>query len=154
MKNETNTIEDINFHLVNIERKKHNSNTLIKDFGLRSIARSHSGAMAHIHKVYHGNNVHIAGQHVKFKGNFLSKIIDPLFYEGISGENCAEMLTGRVVGIPFYISSDHDIAKALHYQWMHSPGHRANILNEKFKKMGLGIKRHGNKFYATQVFYG
>ena len=73
---------------------------------------------------------------------------------GTSGENCAMMPKGHVRGHKKIISSDKDIALALHKNWMRSSGHRANILNRTFKRIGIGIWRKGNKFYATQVFYG
>jgi uncharacterized protein YkwD len=37
--------------------------------------------------------------------------------------------------------------------WMHSPGHRANILRPQFRLMGLAARRGGDgRWYAAQVF--
>jgi uncharacterized protein YkwD len=37
--------------------------------------------------------------------------------------------------------------------WMNSPGHRANIMNAKFKNIGIGVYKDGNgTVYATQLF--
>ncbi len=36
--------------------------------------------------------------------------------------------------------------------WMNSPGHRANILNSSYKKIGVGYVASGN--YWTQMFIG
>ncbi len=36
--------------------------------------------------------------------------------------------------------------------WMNSPGHRANILGEKYKRIGIGYVAEGN--YWTQMFVG
>ena len=36
--------------------------------------------------------------------------------------------------------------------WMRSPGHRANLMNPKFSKLGIGIAQRGNYLYATQIF--
>lgn len=36
--------------------------------------------------------------------------------------------------------------------WMNSPGHRANILNKSFTKIGVGYAADGN--YCTQMFIG
>ena len=36
--------------------------------------------------------------------------------------------------------------------WMNSPGHRANILNGKFNKLGVGVHKNGNTIYWTQLF--
>ena len=44
--------------------------------------------------------------------------------------------------------------------WMHSPGHRANILNRDFKRLGCGVyakkgkKIEGPMAYSTQNFSG
>ena len=36
--------------------------------------------------------------------------------------------------------------------WMNSPGHRANILDPSFTRVGVGYVREGN--YWTQMFAG
>ena len=36
--------------------------------------------------------------------------------------------------------------------WMNSPGHRANILNSSYKRIGVGYVASGN--YWTQMFIG
>lgn len=37
--------------------------------------------------------------------------------------------------------------------WMHSPGHRKNILTPKFRYLGVGVKQcKNNVVYATQIF--
>lgn len=38
--------------------------------------------------------------------------------------------------------------------WMHSSGHRANILNENFEYIGVGVVYEGGTLYWTQVFTG
>ena len=38
--------------------------------------------------------------------------------------------------------------------WMRSPGHRRNILNERFTHGAVGISRYENTIYYTQVFWG
>ncbi len=39
--------------------------------------------------------------------------------------------------------------------WMNSPGHRANILNSSFTKLGVGIAQNSNgQYYWTQQFIG
>ena len=61
---------------------------------------------------------------------------------------------GKVRGIRRSIRDSKDAAKAFHKMWMKSPGHKRNILNSKFSLIGVGIKKKGKYFYATQVFYG
>ena len=36
--------------------------------------------------------------------------------------------------------------------WLNSPGHRANILQKKFGKIGVGIFNHNNTLYWVQIF--
>ena len=36
--------------------------------------------------------------------------------------------------------------------WMNSPGHRANILNPNFNKIGIGVYQHGGTIYWAQLF--
>ncbi|WP_319642625.1 CAP domain-containing protein [Methanovulcanius yangii] len=69
-----------------------------------------------------------------------------------AGENCAVISTGYVKGFKREIISDQDIAYALHKIWMGSPGHRKNILENNFYRVGIGVHRKGSKFYATELF--
>ena len=36
--------------------------------------------------------------------------------------------------------------------WLNSPGHRANILNSKFAKLGVGVFEYNNSLYWVQLF--
>jgi hypothetical protein len=45
-----------------------------------------------------------------------------------------------------------DAVEELHLGWMHSPLHRANLLNPRYDQMGAGIARVGDRLYATQDF--
>lgn len=45
-----------------------------------------------------------------------------------------------------------DSAEELQSGWMHSPGHRANLLNPAYTEMGVGIVRAGNRLWATEDF--
>ena len=42
--------------------------------------------------------------------------------------------------------------KGAHQAFMNSSGHRANILNSGFKKLGLGFYQSGSYLYVTQWF--
>jgi uncharacterized protein YkwD len=44
------------------------------------------------------------------------------------------------------------IARELVRGWLKSPGHRANILNSKFNRTGIGIAVRKGYVYATQIF--
>jgi uncharacterized protein YkwD len=126
-------VEKYNFEELNKERKKHGLSALQFDNGYANLSRSHSHTMAKTGKIFHADNVH------KTHGGF-------------SGENCAMMLKGHVLGISHTIKTEHDVAKALHRQWMKSPGHRENILTPGFNYVGIGVYRQGHRYYATQLF--
>ncbi|HEY7401091.1 MAG TPA: CAP domain-containing protein [Actinomycetota bacterium] len=38
--------------------------------------------------------------------------------------------------------------------WMASPAHKANVLNEKFDYVGVGVVKQGKWFWVTAIFYG
>ncbi len=40
----------------------------------------------------------------------------------------------------------------IHVGWMHSPGHRANILDPNLDSIGIGVSERSGQFYATQDF--
>jgi hypothetical protein len=43
-------------------------------------------------------------------------------------------------------------AASVHDGWMHSPGHRANLLNPTYDAVGIAAYRVGDRLYATQDF--
>jgi uncharacterized protein YkwD len=45
-----------------------------------------------------------------------------------------------------------DEAEDLQSGWMHSPPHRANLLNPVYTEMGVGIVRSGGRLWATEDF--
>lgn len=157
-KNSNKNIAKIIFHDTNKIRNKKRIQLLRYDRGLSYLCRRHSRRMARRDRIWHGNNVHLAGGFIdKEKGSLLHRFILWLFgpgYRGFSGENCAMMYRGRVKGFKKKIVTDKDIALALQKSWMNSPSHRANMLNSNFRKMGVGIYRKKNRFYATTLFYG
>lgn len=156
MKNSCKNIERIIMNLVNKERKKYKLVEFKSNYGLIHLSRNHSRAMARKGKIWHGENVYYASKYLSFGESKFIKFLSLFFNfnRGCSGENVAMMSRGNVKGFKKPIKSDHDIASALHKSWMNSPGHRKNILNKNFDKLGIGVKNKGNGFYATQVFYG
>ena len=40
----------------------------------------------------------------------------------------------------------------IHIGWMHSPGHRANILGTRFNALGVGVVQRDGQFYAVEDF--
>jgi len=136
----------------NRARKKRDIKPLRSNFGLKKLARNHSCRMANTRRIWHGNGVFKTKSSIS-KSSFLDFIIS-LFYSGISGENVGLMGLGYVKGFKRKIRTDKDIALAQHLSWMKSSGHRVNILNPSFRLIGAGVKKRGNGFYCTQIFYG
>ena len=50
-----------------------------------------------------------------------------------------------------YTTSDR-AARKLHVMFMHSPGHRANILRPRFTHMGIGVEKRNGTVYVVQRF--
>jgi uncharacterized protein YkwD len=51
-----------------------------------------------------------------------------------------------------YGSTDEEKASVLINAWMHSPGHRRNILSKNYSHMGAGIAVSDGRVYGTQNF--
>lgn len=56
-----------------------------------------------------------------------------------------------------YLSFAENIAKGstaaqIHTMWMNSAGHRANILNARLNRIGIGVAKSGTGYAATQLF--
>jgi uncharacterized protein YkwD len=70
---------------------------------------------------------------------------EPAFSQRISDRGARFSAAAENVGFA-------DDAETLQSGWMHSPGHRANILNPTYDEIGIGIVRKGDRFYATEDF--
>jgi uncharacterized protein YkwD len=44
--------------------------------------------------------------------------------------------------------------RRLRYLWMHSPDHRANLLDRHYRFVGVGVVRARGWLWATTTFYG
>ena len=45
-----------------------------------------------------------------------------------------------------------ELVPTLHTAWMHSPAHRANILDPTFHQVGLGVAQAGDTVFAAIIF--
>jgi uncharacterized protein YkwD len=115
--------------LVNRERDKAGCRPLTADARLTSAAQQHSTDMARQDYFSHEDP---AGEDPG------RRITDAGYRWSVYGENIA-------AGYP-------DAASVMD-GWMHSPGHRANILNCAFRNIGVGVAVDGaHKKYWTQDF--
>lgn len=122
------TFENKVLELVNAERAKNNLPALKMDESVRKVARIKSSDMSQNKYFNHTSPTY-------------GTPFEMLKKYGISyrtaGENIAQGYT-----------SPEAVVKG----WMNSSGHRANILNSKYTKIGIGYEAKGN--YWTQMFIG
>jgi hypothetical protein len=113
--------------LVNIERQSRGLATLVVDERLLHAARKHSERMAAEGTIEH-----------QFPGEpkLSLRLGETALRFDTSGENVA--LAG-------------DAARA-HNALMHSPGHRANILDAQYNSIGIGVVRTPTGIFVTQDF--
>ena len=114
--------------LLNQERMTHGLRPLQPDTALREVARQHSADM--------------------FRRGYFSHYTP-------EGEDAADRI--RDAGIRFWISGENlALAPTLtiaHEGLMNSPGHRANILQKRYGRVGIGIMKGGpGKLMITQNF--
>ncbi len=115
------------FEWTNQERAKVNAPPLTWDNRLAIAARLHSDEMAKQKNLTH----QLPGE---------AKFTERLSLQGARFSAAAEN-----VGFG-------DDAETLQSGWMHSPGHRTNLLNPAYTEMGVGIVRSGNQLWATEDF--
>jgi hypothetical protein len=114
-------------NLINKERTDRGMGALHLDNGLTIAARRHTDLMIEHHELTHK----ISDEPV-----LRNRLADAGAVFDIAGENVA-----------YDWSPQH-----AHVEFMHSPGHRANILNPKFTAVGLGVKYSGNVLWVTEDF--
>jgi len=66
------------------------------------------------------------------------------------GENIAKISIGNVRGLGFV--HQHNIPQKFVSTWMHSPGHRDNILRSNYHSGVIGVYLQGGNYYAVQLF--
>ena len=115
------------FEWTNQERAKVNAPPLTWDNRLAIAARLHSDEMAKQKSLNH----QLPGE---------AKFTERLSLQGARFSAAAEN-----VGFG-------DDAETLQSGWMHSPGHRTNLLNPVYNQMGVGIVRSGDQLWATEDF--
>ena len=120
----------------NKARQRHNFGSLQRHLCLQSAAQGHSDWMAHTkqfsHEGIHGSKV----VHRASKAGYGSKYTGENIYKHHSIRRHKELAFRLVDG------------------WMKSPGHRANMLNGRYRYIGVGIREQDGYVWATQNFGG
>lgn len=152
----TRMIEARVFKLVNAERVKHGLKPLAASEQLSNIARNHSRDM-----VRRGYTSHINPDgldptaRAKKTGFNTDKKLKNGIRRGV-GENIYEhqaIMVEDGVHKPI-IEPPITVSEKAIDGWMNSPGHRKNIMNEGYTKVGTGVSvSKDNKVKITQVFF-
>ena len=115
------------FSAANAERAQHGLRPLRWDETLHRAAQRHAGEMAARESISH-----------QYPGEL----------------DLAER--GRAAGAKFTVISEN-VAEAwsapeIHDAWMHSPDHRANLLDPRVNSVGISVMRRGRQLYAVEDF--
>ena len=113
--------------LLNQERQTRGLPALASSEPLQHAARQHSQRMADAHQIGHK----LAGEH-----DLSRRLGRETQHFDVSGENVAVAAS----------------AARAHAALMHSPAHRANILDSDYNSVGIGVVRSGREIYVTQDF--
>lgn len=125
--NESSLAQQV-LRLVNEYRAQNGKKALVLDEKLNSVALAHSIDMK--------NNNYFSHTNLKGQSPF-----DRLKNAGISYTTAGEN-----------IAMGQKTAESVVSSWINSEGHRKNILNDSFGKMGLGAVEKGSGYYWTQIF--
>ena len=148
--------------LVNMERRQQGIKDLKWNEKLAIIARKHSKDMAqrdyfsHLTPEGEGPTERAKKEHFPVEKPIYGGMVIQV---GIA-ENIFKgyMYTGFVLKNgkrePVGYKTENDIAKEVVYGWMHSKGHRANILNSDHDEEGIGVYiRKDGTIFVTEDFY-
>lgn len=130
-------VEQLVHRFANDERRERGLAPLARDPALARVARNHSAWMARTETVGHGEEP-LADRYARYG----------LVCEG--GENVYAVAT---VGAPY---DERSLARRAVDAWIDSPGHRENLLAERFEVHGVGVATAGaagrTTVYVTQDF--
>jgi uncharacterized protein YkwD len=97
----------------------------------RGIRKLHDNSRLDLASRRHANDM--SRRHYFDHGDFVGRIKDARYLKGARGYTLGENIA--------WGSFDYATPASIVDGWMHSPGHRANILNGGFHEIGLGIAR-------------
>jgi len=144
--------------LINKERTNATRSVLQWDDRLTQIARGHSADMV---KRAFFDHINPDGADPTARGKRAGydcrKMLDRTTYREGLAENLAELPRFRRVRITgsrrtYDWNTLEDIAREAVDGWMHSPGHRRNILEKAYSNTGVGVAISAEHIYLTQLF--
>jgi uncharacterized protein YkwD len=146
---QTQEIEQIIFEMTNTERQNNGIKSLTFDTNLASIARKHSQDMVDNNYFDHINLGGDGPDERAIKSGYSTT----KGYRLGLGENIGKMPTGNVIGVGYVSNTPESIAQAQMKRWMESTGHRRNILDDSYDKIGVGVAYDGHYYVTTQDFW-
>jgi uncharacterized protein YkwD len=130
------TVQEKIAYYTNQERINAGKAALVYDTALAVVAQDHSSDMAINHFFDHTSPTN---------GTFATRLASHHYTFSYAGENIA-------MHSAYGPSSNPDtVARAFVQMWMGSSGHKANILNANYNRIGVGVA-YGQGCYATQDF--
>ncbi len=154
------------FYETNRQRQMNGRKVFLHSPALEKAAEGHSADMVRLNFFSHGSPV--PGKETMGKRLALVGITNAYSAENIATTFGIEYEGGRGVYSPVqnggYFSYSYrgepiknhtylGVARAVVTQWMHSPGHRANILNANYVYLGAGVAHYKNsRFYDMDEF--
>lgn len=116
---------DYRYNLLNAHNKYH-SRTMTLSFELNDYAQKHAEWMAHNNNLKHSTETQLHG------------LLSHNYH--IAAEN---------------IARGQKTVDEVMYSWLHSPGHKSNIVNTQHREVGFGCARsHNGQLYWCAVFRG
>lgn len=153
------------FYITNEQRENHGLPAFEYSFKIELLAADHARDMARLGFFSHQSKIR---NKRKLRDRFQIQGLNPnLIAENISSTAGLDYEYGKQVRPPqvpgeFIYANKHDpvpphtyisYAKEVVRLWMDSPGHRANILNPSFKKMGCGSQVYGEKSFYNMPYF-
>ena len=156
---DSDVIEDHIYLLTNNERQDMGISTLVRIQDIDRIARNHSMDMSERgyfeHETPEGLDPTDRGNRV---GYSCLKEYDSYYTEGLA-ENISQShtyssyMTAGVTSSYVWYDDEETVAKNIVTGWMNSPGHRENILEGAYDRIGIGVAINPDEtVYATQNF--
>jgi uncharacterized protein YkwD len=145
--------------MINRERSSAGLRRLAQDSALADIARGHSRDMAVRDYFSHVDPVHgTPTDRAAAAGYVCEKRDGDVVYSGVA-ENIAmqhtysratSTVSGGVRSRAYEWSEPAEIAEAVVQGWMQSPGHRANIVDPRSDRQGVGVHIQNQRVFVTQ----
>ena len=137
----------------NEERAKRGLKTLQWDDQLADIARSHSEDMAARNYFSHVNpEGQMATDRARESGYDTYKDLGNGYAMNGIGENLVKIPLGNVKGVGVVTNDPRSVANASITLWLGSPSHRANMLNDRYDHIGVGVEFDGRNYLITENF--